>query len=239
MKRVLPIILIFVLVIAGAAFLYPRLREKAGDPEIDFGSGGAAVAVVTTTEAETTAPETTAPETTPAGTTDEADPDNGDATGSTTPPTTTPATTPAPETLTAPDFKVYDLEGTAVQYVDITDGKPVLINFWASWCPPCREEMPDLQRLHDELGDEIDFLLINSTDGVRETPDKARDFLDEHGFDMPVYLDQDGEASIIYGVNALPTNIIIGADGEIIGGISGALTEEQFREIFEKYLDIV
>lgn len=231
MKRVIPIILVFILVIAGAAILYPMLRERAGDPEIDLGVGGAAVDAVRTTEAETT-PDSEAT----SGTDGSPDDATADTTSKT---TTTPTTTAAPEQTAAPDFKVYDLDGKEVQYASLVDDKPVLLNFWASWCPPCREEMPDLQKLYDELGDKIDFILINSTDGERETPAKAIAFLEEHGFEMPVYLDQDGEASILYGVSALPTNILIGADGNIIGGIPGALTEAQFRELFEKYLDIV
>ncbi len=250
MKRVLPIIVVLVLVIVGATILYPMLRERSGDPKIDLGTDGAAVALATTTgeaESATDAATTTEAEATTAQTTPETESSNaseatstsasertqGDSSQSTEATTTSDA-----EQQTAPDFKVYDLDGNAVQYASLVDDKPVLLNFWASWCPPCREEMPDLQRLNDELGDEIEFILVNSTDGVRETPEKAKAFLEEHGFDLPVYLDQDGEASTIYGVRSLPTNILIGADGKIIGGIPGALTEAQFRELFETYLNV-
>ncbi len=79
-----------------------------------------------------------------------------------------PSPSGEPEVIKAPDFAVTDREGNTVRFSDLT-GKPIVINFWASWCPPCKSEMPEFDKVYRELGESVTFLMINATDGNRET----------------------------------------------------------------------
>ena len=88
----------------------------------------------------------------------------------------------------APDFTVYDAEGREVRLSDYF-GKPIVLNFWASWCGPCKMEMPDFQEKYLELEGEVHFLMVNMTDGARETVETATAFLAESGFTFPVLFD--------------------------------------------------
>ena len=112
------------------------------------------------------------------------------------------------ERFMAPDFTVYDIDGNNVKLSDML-GKPVVLNFWASWCPPCKEEMPDFNNVYNEAGDETIFMMVNATDGARETKDKGAAFISEGGYAFPVYYDLDLEAVNQYGIRALPTSVFI------------------------------
>ena len=81
---------------------------------------------------------------------------------------------------TAPNFTVYDLNGNEVNLTDFF-GKPIIVNFWASWCGPCQMEMPDFNEAYAIYKDEIEFLMVNMTDGSRETVEKASSFITESG----------------------------------------------------------
>lgn len=135
-----------------------------------------------------------------------------------------PQATEAPK-IAAPDFTVVDEAGNKVALSSLL-GKPVVLNFWASWCPPCKGEMPDFNEVYEEMSEEITFVMVDMTDGLRETKDTGSAFVKEQGFTFPVYYDTDGEAANSYGVYSLPTTYFIDADGNIITGAKGAISKE-------------
>ena len=132
---------------------------------------------------------------------------------------TEPAKTPAP------DFTLHDVDGNTYKLSDF-QGKPVILNFWASWCDPCKMEMPAFQRKFEEYGDEINFLIVNMTDGARETVEKASGHVSTNGFTFPVFYDIEQEAAITYGVMSLPTTYFLDAEGNFVAQGRGMLTDE-------------
>ena len=134
-------------------------------------------------------------------------------------PSADPASTPLPK---APDFSVVDAEGRPVNLTDFF-GKPIVLNFWASWCGPCKMEMPDFQKAWEQYGSDVHFLMVNLTDGARETVETADRYIDEQGFTFPVYFDTRSSAAITYGVMSIPTTYFINADGVPVAQAAGAL----------------
>ena len=125
----------------------------------------------------------------------------------------------------APDFTVYDREGNAYALSDFR-GQKVIVNFWASWCGPCKSEMPDFQDKFLEYGDEIQFLMVNLTDGYQETVSSAAGFIDNAGYTFPVYFDTDLSGASAYGVNAVPVTYFIDERGVMIAYGKGAMSAD-------------
>ncbi|WP_339279826.1 TlpA disulfide reductase family protein [Paenibacillus sp. FSL W8-1187] len=112
--------------------------------------------------------------------------------------------------------------------------KPVLVNFWASWCGPCDAEAPDLQELFEKYGDRIDFYGVNSTDYDRERD--ARAFVDEKKLTFPIPMDRDGVATKAYKVSNFPTSLLIGTDGKVRERITGVITKKQWEQKLDDLL---
>ena len=132
--------------------------------------------------------------------------------------------------MTMPNIKVETNKGVTFDLQKAK--KPVLINFWATWCPPCREEMPGLQNLYEKYKDKVDFVMIN----LGETKEIIQDFLVENEiYTFPIGYDKDGALGIRFNIMAIPDTIIVGKDKIIKNFVVGARSEAQFDE----YLDAV
>ena len=127
------------------------------------------------------------------------------------------------------DFTVYDENNNAYKLSDF-EGKPVVLNFWASWCGPCKSEMPDFEAAYQIYGENIQFLMVNMTDGYQETVSSAKNFIQATGYTFPVFYDSDTEAARAYSVYSIPTTYFIDADGYIIAWGSGALSADNLQE---------
>ena len=173
-KIVLLLVLVFALLMGGAAVLYDRLSAEVDTDQLS--------------QQETPAE-------------DNAEPD---------------------EPIMAPDFTVYDIDGKEVHLSDYL-GTPVVLNFWASWCGPCKMEMPHFEEKSAELAGEVQFLMVNVTDGGRETVETASSFIAGEGYTFPVFYDTAYSASSAYGAYSLPTTIFINAEGHAIAQAVGAI----------------
>ncbi len=132
------------------------------------------------------------------------------------------------ENLKAPDFVALDAEGNEVRFYDYL-GKPIILNFWASWCGPCQMEMPDFDEAYKNYGDELNFLMVNMTDGSRETLDTASAFIEESGYSFPVFYDNAQQAAYSYGVYSLPTTYFLDAEGYLVASARGAIDAETLQ----------
>ena len=115
----------------------------------------------------------------------------------------------------------HDAAGNEVRLSDYL-GKPVVLNFWASWCGPCRMEMPHFQEKQLELEGEIQFLMVNVTTG-RETLESAQEFIAGQGYTFPVFYDTEADAAMAYGAYSLPATYFIDAEGYAIAHARGAI----------------
>ncbi len=210
-KRILPIIvLVLVLLIGGAGFLYGRLSSGYSPQQLQIQGNGQVPAASSQAEPEESSP---------------AEDGSSEVASSGEEET---------ETVMAPDFTVYDDEGNSVKLSDYF-GKPIVLNFWASWCGPCQSEMPDFNEAYLKLGEDVQFLMVNMTDGSRETVDAASEFVAGEGYSFPVFYDTDMDAAVTYSVYSLPSTYFIGADGSAVAKATGAID----AEILQSGIDMI
>ncbi len=146
-----------------------------------------------------------------------------------------PADSEAQPTL-APDFTAYTADGQAVKLSDYV-GKPVVLNFWASWCGPCKSEMPEFDSKCAELEGQVQFLMVNLTDGQTETLETARGFVESSGYTFPVLYDLDQAAAMSYGIQAIPTTFFIDAEGYFVAYAQGAIDAATLQQGIDMILE--
>ena len=224
-------VVILILVLAGAYVLYDRLSEGRGQNLETLPVVGSLPADTVSATEGTTEPQT------PAATALQTDETSEPVTEQTAKPVTDETSEPvaeqpseptSKEDRTVPVFTVYNAFGEEVHLSDFF-GKPIILNFWASWCGPCRQEMPELQAAFEEYGEEICFVLINLTEGEDETQRSAETFLEENGYTFPVYFDLHQDAARTYAVYSIPATYFIGADGSGVARALGSMDAETLQ----------
>lgn len=130
----------------------------------------------------------------------------------------------------APNFKLQTLNGETVQLSDYK-GKRVIVNFWATWCPPCRAEIPDFQKLYEKK--DVEILAVNLTE-TEESTEGVEGFVKEFGMTFPVVMDVNSDVSNTYQVSAYPTSYMIDSNGRIQFVAMGALNYDLMIQEYEK-----
>lgn len=202
---VIALIVLFAVLMAGAAALYAALTAEPAAQEPAPTAYAAAVTMAPQQEEPAAAPE---PQ---------------EAAG------------PQPKENLAPVFTVYEDDGTPVRLSDLR-GKPVIVNFFASWCGPCRLEMPHFDEAYAAYGDQIHFMMVDLCAYGNDTKENAKALVAEGGWTFPVYYDTDGSAATAYAVRSMPTTIFVTADGELASGRIGAMTQQQLQQEIDALL---
>jgi len=120
--------------------------------------------------------------------------------------------------IPAPDFSVKSIEGKQIKLSEFK-GKVVLLNFWATWCPPCRAEMPSIETLYQKYKTKATFQILAVS--VQEEPSVVKTFLAQNPYSFPIALDPNGEAAQLYGIRGIPTTFIIDRKGTLQGALVG------------------
>ena len=128
----------------------------------------------------------------------------------------------------APKFTLKNLAGEDVAVE--AKGKPYIINFWATWCPPCQAEIPDLAAFHAAHKDAVDFYAVN----LQEDVAPVEKFMAERKADLPVVLDTKGTAATLYGVRAIPTTVVVDKEGKVAYRKTGGVTKEELEDVIGK-----
>lgn len=138
----------------------------------------------------------------------------------------------------APNFTLKTLDGKQVELYQ-TNGRPTIINFWASWCDPCKQEMPFLEAAYKEHKDQINFRMVNETS--QDTLPNIKKFMKQYKYTFPVILDQENEDGQTIGTDyyqllGVPTTFFIDSTGKITHKVVGEMSKEEFQDILDDVL---
>ena len=131
----------------------------------------------------------------------------------------------------APAFQATDLAGATVALDDFR-GRVIVVNFWATWCPPCRVELPELDAYQAEMGGQVVVLGVDTG----EPPATVEPFVGQHGLRFPILLDGDGAIAAAYGVVGLPTSLIVDRSGVVRERVTGPMTRDTLARRVERLL---
>ncbi|MBR5288805.1 MAG: redoxin domain-containing protein [Clostridia bacterium] len=132
----------------------------------------------------------------------------------------------------AKNFTAYTGDGTAVSLKE-KRGKPVVVNFFASWCSPCKMEMPYFEEFYQLYGDRVEFMMVNLCAFGNDSKEAAKKMIADGGYTFPVYFDTDGEAALGYSIRSMPTTIFVSAAGELKGQKIGMIDRETLQKTVE------
>ena len=135
----------------------------------------------------------------------------------------------------AKDFKAVSNSGEEVSLSKYF-GKPIIVNFWETWCAPCKMELPEFNDAYLKYGDEIQFMMVNLTDAYKGDTSTVKKFVNDNGYQFPVYFDIDNSAAISYSIYSIPKTIFIDKNGDIAYTFLGMLTGERLEWYIEKLL---
>ena len=131
-----------------------------------------------------------------------------------------------------PEFVFYDLNMNKIESSNYA-GKPLILNFWATWCPPCKAEMPHMQNIYDKFKDQgVEILAVNLTS--QDTKSKIAPFVKEFGLTFPILLDEEGYVGQKYQIMTVPTSLMIDTKGNIVETISGPMDEALMESLLKK-----
>lgn len=150
---------------------------------------------------------------------------------------TAPEETEPPEPIMAPDFMVVDGDGNEVYLSDFA-GKPVVINIWATWCDPCKWELPGFQEMYEAYGEDMVFMMINTADDFRDSVEGVEAFAEENGYSFPIYYDTADMAAYLYGASSIPLTVFVLPDGTLAGGYRGAIDGDTLEQSIQIVLDL-
>lgn len=136
----------------------------------------------------------------------------------------------------ATDFTVINGIGKEVSLSE-NFGKPIVVNFWATWCGPCVSELPYFNSLYEKYKDDVTFMMVNITDGYQEKLEDVKKFMQENSYTFPVYYDTNYSASSAYRVSSIPMSLFIESDGEIEDTHLGAMSEAVLENYIKDLLD--
>ncbi len=133
------------------------------------------------------------------------------------------------ETVAAPDFTMEDTDGNSVALSQLF-GKPLVLNFWASTCGPCQREMPEFQAVYEEVGGDVEFVMVDVVGFNGESVPRAKQFVADAGYTFPVYFDVEGQASVPYGLSSIPRTFFLDADGNVVASAAGMIDGETLQK---------
>ncbi len=133
----------------------------------------------------------------------------------------------------ASDFEVFNRQGEKVKLSDFL-GKPIIVNFWATWCEPCKIELPEFDEAYKKNKDEIEFLMVNLTDGYQETEESVTEFVKQNNYEFPLYFDTEYSATNTYRIYSIPQTLFINKEGNMVKSHIGMIDKESLEKYIEK-----
>ncbi len=141
------------------------------------------------------------------------------------------------EPIPAPDFPIYTEAAEEYSFSDFL-GKPILMNIWATWCPPCQAELPLFNEAFARYGEKINFIML-SVDSDEDYVGTVKEFLADNGYTFDVWYDPYGYSLYSYGVNSIPVTILVAPDGTFLGGQVSMLNETVFNDYLKVLLSYI
>ncbi len=139
---------------------------------------------------------------------------------------------PSASAKAAPDEALVGINTSDASIYGLAGEKPLFLNFWATWCPPCVGEMPDIEAMYQKYGDRLHFAAVSLDDSAEE----ARMFVESKGMTLPVYTGDLNKIGNDYSIDAIPCSILVGTDGSIIAKHRGAMSEAELEAFLSKAL---